>query len=178
MTREEFRAWVATQPRGRYERVDGYVVVMSAERTRHAMVKARVFQEFDRALVEAGSNCVAMPDGMTVEVDPETDYQPDTVVSCGGALDMDALNAAAPIIVVEVTSPGTRGVDTGAKLSGYLRVPSIHHYLIVSATRREVVHNRRSGNGFDVRVLTGGPLVLDPPGITVNIGNFYARLPL
>ena len=51
---------------------------------------------------------------MTVEVD--TDYEPDAVVNCGPPIPDDAVAATNPVIVVEVLSPGTRGIDTGAKL--------------------------------------------------------------
>jgi Uma2 family endonuclease len=110
LSREEFRAWAARQPRGRYERVDGRVVAMSPERIGHALVKGRVWRSLDRALLEAGAACVAIPDGATVEIDERTEYEPDVVVTCGETLDLEAVAAPRPVIVVEVTPPSTRAV--------------------------------------------------------------------
>jgi Uma2 family endonuclease len=178
LSREEFRAWVMRQPRGRYERVDGRVVAMSPERIGHALVKGRVWRALDRALLEAGAACVAIPDGATVEIDERTEYEPDVVVTCGETLDLEAVAAPWPVVVVEVTSPSTRAVDAGDKLADYFRVPSVQHYLVVSARRRQVVHHARRGEGIETRTVTAGSIALDPPGVSVALGEFYVGLDL
>lgn len=176
LTREEFRAWVAQQPRGRYERVDGRVVSMGPERLGHALIKGRVWRALDQALLDSGVGCSAIPDGATVEIDEATEYEPDVVVSCADTLDLEATAASAPVIVVEVSSPSTSGMDSGSKLADYFRVPSVQHYLIVSARRREVIHHRRAADRIETRIVTSGTIALDPPGITVPLDAFYARL--
>ena len=178
LTREEFRAWAERQPRGRFERVDGRVVAMSPERIGHALVKGRVWRALDRALLDAGAACVAIPDGATVEIDDRTEYEPDVVVTCGEALDLDAVAAPRPVVVVEVTSPSTRAVDAGDKLADYFRVPSVLHYLIVSARRRQAVHHARRDSGIETRIVTAGSIALDPRGISVALDDFYAGLDL
>jgi Uma2 family endonuclease len=176
MGRDEFRRWAEQQEGARYERVDGEPVAMAPERAIHARLKARVWQALDRALRERGGDCEALPDGMTVEVDADTDYEPDAVVNCGPPIPDDAVAAANPLIVVEVLSPGTRGIDTGAKLDGYFRVPGIVHYLIVLTARRGVIHHRRAPDGgIDTRILSSGKIELDPPGIAIDIDEIYAR---
>jgi Uma2 family endonuclease len=178
LTREEFRAWVAQQPRGRYERRDERVVAMSPERIGHALVKGRVWRALDRALLDAGATCVAIPDGATVEIDEATEYEPDVVVTCGETLDLEAVAAPRPMVVVEVTSPSTRDADAGDKLADYFRVPSIQHHLIVGARRRQAVHHVRREDGIETRIVTAGSIALDPPGISVALDDFYAGLDL
>lgn len=178
LTREEFRNWAARQPRGRYERLDGRVVAMSPERIGHALVKGRVWRALDRALLDAGAACVAIPDGATVEIDDGTEYEPDVVVTCGETLDLEAVAAPRPVIVVEVTSPSTRAVDAGSKLADYFRLPSVQHYLIVSARRREAIHHARKGDAIETRIVTAGTIALDPPGVSVALDDFYAGLGL
>ena len=176
MGRDEFRQWAEQQEGARYERVNGEPVAMAPERAIHTRLKARVWQALDRALRERGGNCEALPDGMTVEVDADTDYEPDAVVSCGPPIPDDAVAATNPVVVVEVLSSGTKGVDTGAKLDGYFRVPSIVHYLIVLTARRGVIHHRRAHEGgIDTRILSSGKIELDPPGIAIDIDEIYAR---
>lgn len=175
MTREAYRAWALAQPRGRFELVEGVVVAMAAERVEHALVKAGVWLALRDAIKAAGVPCQALPDGVTVEVGDDTDYEPDAVVNCGERLVGSAIAAATPVVVVEVASPGTGYVDKGLKLAGYFQVPSIHHYLLVRADRPRVIHHRRrpDGDGFDTRIVTEGMLVLDPPGLSVEIARFY-----
>ncbi len=175
MSRPEFRRWADVQPRGRYERVDGVVVGMVAERAGHVRVKMRVWRAFDGALRAAGLPCEAMGDGMTVEVDDDSDYEPDALISSGPRLGDDEIAVAKPVVVVEVLSPAAQSVDTGLKLSGYFLVPSIRHYLIVRADRCAVVHHwRRDDGGIETRLLTAGSITLDPPGISLGLEEFYA----
>lgn len=175
LTREEYRRWVEQQP-GRYERVWGEVVAMNAERIGHVRVKARVWQVLDTAVRKAGLECEALGDGVTVEIGDHTDYEPDALVNCGPRIDSDQVSAPNPVIVVEVGSPSTQSVDNGEKLADYFRVPSIQHYLIVRTLRQEVIHHARRGDRIEARVITSGALRLDPPGMVVDIGDFFVDL--
>ena len=168
--REEFRRWAEEQPRGHYERVGGEVVAMAPERAAHVRVKARVWQALDRAIRVAGLPCEALADGVTIEVADDTDYEPDAVVTCGERMPDDAVAAPNPVIVVEVLSPATQAMDTGAKLADYFRVPSIQHYLIVRADRRAVIHHvRRDNGGIETHLVAEGRIMLDPPGIPISV---------
>ena len=74
------------------------------------------------------------------------------------------------MIVVEVVSPSSRGIDRSAKLAGYFSLPSVRHYLIVDTDKRTVLHHRRDDEGrIEVRILPDGPLSLDPPGLELAI---------
>jgi Uma2 family endonuclease len=170
--REEFQRWAEAQPI-RYERVLGEPVAMSPERIQHVRVKARVWAALDRAISAAGVDCEALSDGVTIEVDEDTDYEPDAVVNCGPPASPDAIAATNPVIIVEVLSPGTESIDTSDKLSGYFKLSSIQHYLIVSTRRHEVVHHRRDGGAIASRVIDVGAIVLDPPGIAIDIAELY-----
>ena len=176
LTRKEFRRWAEAQPRGRYERVDGVVVAMAPERAAHARIKARAWRVLERVILAANLPCEAMADGISVEVGDDTDYEPDVVVYCGELMADNDLAAPKPVIVVEVLSPSTQSVDTGTKLTDYFRVPSIHHYLIVRANRRAVIHHRRRDDGsIETRLLAEGRITLNPPGIEVTVEDLYAR---
>lgn len=172
ISREEFRRWAEGQT-GRYERVCGEPIAMAPERIQHVRVKTRVWAALDRAIAAAGVDCEALGDGVTIEVDDETDYEPDVVVNCGPPASPDDIAAPNPVIVVEVLSPGTQSIDTGEKLTGYFRLPSVQHYLIVSTRRRELVHHRREGDAVISRVINIGPVYLDPPGLSVDIAELY-----
>lgn len=175
LDREEYRRWAEAQPRGRFERVAGEVVAMAPERVAHLRVKAAVWLALRQAITAAGLPCEALPDGATVEVGDDTDYEPDAVVNCGERLDDDAIAAPNPVIVVEVLSPSTQSVDTGTKLTDYFRVPSVRHYLIVRANRCVAIHHRRrEDGGIETHIVTEGRIELDPPGISILVKDFYA----
>ncbi len=172
LSREEFRRWAERQ-RGRYERIAGEPVAMSPERAQHVRLKTRVWAALDRAVRIANLPCEALGDGVTIEIDEDTDYEPDAVVNCGPPLPGDALAATNPVIVVEVLSPATQSIDVSDKLADYFRVASIQHYLIVRTRRREVIHHRRSGADIVSRVINLGSIALDPPGITIDLTDIY-----
>ena len=172
LTREEFRRWAEGQPR-RYERVGGEPIAMSPERVVHVRLKTRVWQALDRAIQGAALECEALGDGVTVEIDEDTDYEPDAVVNCGPPMDPDATVATNPVIVVEVLSPATQSIDSSDKLADYFRVPTIQHYLIVRAKRREIIHHARSGSDIVSRAINIGSIRLDPPGISFDVSEVY-----
>jgi Uma2 family endonuclease len=172
LTREEFRHWAQSRKR-RYERIGGEPVAMSPERAQHVRVKSRVWAALDRAIRAQGLPCEALADGMTVEIDEDTDYEPDAVVDCGPPVANDAFAAPNPVIVVEVISPVAGSIDLADKLADYFRVPSIEHYLIFRARRREVIHHRRHGAEIVTRVINLGTVALHAPGITIDLAEIY-----
>lgn len=172
LSREEFRHWAEGQ-KGRYERLAGEPVAMQRECVGHARVKIRVWAALDQAIRAAKLPCEAFPDGITIEIDDDTDYEPDAVVNCGPPLHGDAIAATNPVAIVEVLSPSTQSIDLAAKLADYFRVGSIQHYLIVGVRRREVIHHSRSGAEIVTRVINIGGIRLDPPGIEIDLADIY-----
>ena len=175
MSRDEYRRWAMSQPSGRFERVDGQVVAMASERASHAKRKALVWLALRQAVAASGLSCEVFPDGMTIEAG-ESDYEPDAVLRCGVPLPDDSIAVPDPLVIVEVLSPGTRNVDLTRKLAAYFQVQSLRHYLVFWAAERRVIHHRRGEDGGDIltRIVTGGHIVLDPPGVTITVEEVYA----
>src|ERR1700710_1437129 len=131
MTADKFIAWAMEQPEGqRFELAAGEAVGMAPERSAHALTKFHIARRLAEAVEREGLPCVVYPDGMAVEIDVFTVYEPDALVRCGAAVAANSVKLHDPIIVVEVLSPSTRARDAGAKLIDYFRLPSVHHYLI------------------------------------------------
>lgn len=82
-----------------------------------------------------------------------------------------------PMVVVEVLSPSTRGIDLTRKLVAYFSIPSVRHCLVYWADRPQVVHHRRreDGQGVETRMLTEGEIKLDPPGIVITLAEIYGE---
>ena len=175
MTRQEYRSWVAAQPNGRFERVDGAVLRMEREPLAHANRKALAWLALRNAVAAAGLQCHVYADGMTVEVG-ESDFEPDVVVHCRERLPDDAIAVPDPLIILEVLRSGPCRVDTHEKLAAYFQLSTLRHYLVFWAVERRVVHFRRDGGGADIhtRIVTAGPIVLNPPGVTITVEEVYA----
>lgn len=170
MTSDQFIAWAMSRPKGeRYELTAGEVVAMAPERAAHARTKLRVVCRLAEAIEAQGLPCETYADGMAVEVDANTIYQPDAVVRCGAPLPDEAIKVTDPVIVVEVLSPSPRARDAGAKLEDYFRLPSMRHYLIVKTENRTVIHHARDAAGaIATRIIKDSPIILDPPGIELR----------
>ena len=170
ITSDEFIAWAMEQPEGeRYELVDGQIVGMAPERAAHARTKGRIYERLAQAARASGLPCEAYPDGMAVEVDDHTIYEPDALLRCGTPLPDDAVKLDDPIVVIEVLSPSTRGRDAGAKLADYFRLPSVRHYLIVRTEDRVIIHHARGEDGaIATSIVREGTIRLDPPGLTLT----------
>src|SRR5689334_15363774 len=92
MTSDEFIRWAMARPRGeRHELAGGEVIAMAPERAAHALTKFRVARRLAEAIEAAGLPCTVYPDGMAVEIDRETVYEPDALVRCGPPLPGDAV---------------------------------------------------------------------------------------
>jgi Uma2 family endonuclease len=140
---EQFLVWAEAQP-GRFELADGEVYAMAPETAGHAERKAVVYAALKAGVYARGLHCHALPDAMTVRIDEVTAYEPDALVYCGTKIAPSSVQVPNPVIVVEVLSPSTGCVDALSKLSGYFRVPSIAHYLIVDPAQPLIIHHARS----------------------------------
>jgi Uma2 family endonuclease len=181
LTAEAFIEWAAAQPQGRFELSGGETVAMAPERIAHTRVKYEVMIALRNAIALGGLGCEAIGDGVSVRIDARTVYEPDALVRCGPKAPGGSTHVDDPVIVAEVVSPSSRGVDSGAKLTGYFGLPSLRHYLVVNTDARAVAHHRRGDGGEDggeiaTWILREGRLVLDPPGIAVEVADFFATL--
>jgi Uma2 family endonuclease len=169
MTIEDYLAWAETDPPGRHELVDGMVVAMSPERVRHNRAKLAAAIALRDGIKAAGLPCEVFTDGVGVRTGKATIREPDASVQCGASVDSDAVILDAPVIVVEVVSPGSGLMDTGRKLVEYLGVASIQHYLIIDPEQAAIIHHARAGDGAHTTIHRSGVVKLDPPGLVLEI---------
>src|SRR3954451_16231743 len=174
MTRDAFLAWVAQQPSGRFERIDGIVVAMAPERASHNLRKGAARDALRRAVREAGlTSCQVFGDGMTVQVE-NSDFEPDAVLRCGPRVPDDSTRVSDALALVEVLSPDSGTRDRATKLRAYFKLPSVQHYLIVWPDEQRIVrHARTADDQVATQIFASGAIRLDPPGITMTVEEFY-----
>ena len=164
-----FLDWVQRNP-GRFELHDGEIFAMSPARVRHGVKKFAIQRALLDGVRNAGLPCHIMPDGIAVHVSDKKWYEPDALVYCGPEAPGDDIKIDNPLIIVEVASPSTGGLDASDKLLGYFSVPSVQHYIIVSpADKRLIHHKRQNDETILTSIISAGPLHLDPPGLSVDL---------
>jgi Uma2 family endonuclease len=122
----------------------------------------------------SGRPCHVLSDGVTIRIDGMTAYEPDALVYRGQERPLSDVEVPDPVILVEVLSPSTRQIDASIKLTGYFRLPSVAHYLIVDPAEPMIVHHsRKPGEEIVTRVVTEGTIRLDPPGLQLALADIY-----
>ena len=184
MTVAAFLEWASERPEGeRWELVEGEPVpvrgatpaqAMAAETVIHARIKRRIDHALSQALADAGHACEVFVSGPKVQIDAESAFEPDVVVTCTEV--PEGMLVPEPLIVVEVLSATTRDRDFSIKLAGYAGLASVAHYLLVDTQRRLVVHHHRGGGEKEFRtsIVRGGVVRLEPPGLDLDVDAIYA----
>lgn len=173
MPADSFLPWSLAQAEGRWELHDGKVVRMPAERAVHARLKGEIFVRLREAVRQADGELEAFTDSLAVRVDERTVFEPDALVRGGPRLAGDAYVIDDPVIVVEITSRFTERIDTLRKLPGYFRLAAVQHFLIIDPEQRIILHHARDGADIRTRILHGGSLRLDPPGLTFDLAAIF-----
>jgi Uma2 family endonuclease len=171
---EAFLAFAEKQERGRFELWRGELFAMAPERVEHVRAKFAISRALASPIEKVGFSSEAFVAGLSVGIDSDTVYEPDALVNSGEKIPAGSMLAPTPIVVVEVVSPNSSKRDTGLKVEGYFSVATIAHYLVVDLAKRVVLHYRREGEArIGVTILCDGALTLDPPGITVELAEFF-----
>jgi Uma2 family endonuclease len=174
MTVDEFLDWMDGRE-GRWELFEGELVEKRPERPAHTETKREAASALKDAIRNLGAPCHVTKDGAIVRISPLTAFEPDAVVYCSPRLLRDEVEIPEPVVVVEVLSDGTAERDQGPKLAGYFSVSSVMHYLILDPERRSAAHYWRGDGGkIEMRVITDGPLRLDPPGLAFFVEELFA----
>ena len=105
LTVDEFLAWAVRQTEGKYELIDGVVVMQQAPKWEHSKVKLQVAIASRDAIKRAGVPCYVASDGPTVRITRHKAFVPDALVAPLPEPASDDLEINNPVVVVEVLSP-------------------------------------------------------------------------
>lgn len=143
MSKDAYFAWIDRQE-GRYEYARGHVMMMVRVTLGHALVTTNLLATLKSCLPAERFNIAA--EAFAVDTGDSVRY-PDIVVQLAQA-DHKALQAAAPLLVGEVLSPGTLHVDFGEKRQEYLGLPTLNDYIILSPDEPRVWLWQRKDGAF------------------------------
>ena len=174
MDKTAFVAWAA-RAEGRYELVEGQVVMMPRSSRAHARIVRNLVLTLTR---ELDSRLWEVISEFGFDPGPQSMRYPDVVVDRAGGADRDYA-ATSPVLVAEVLSPSTADVDLGDKVPEYLQAPSLQAYVVLSQdepkawvwVRADAKFNAAptviSGLGAGISVL---PLGLNVPLADIYVG--------
>ena len=154
MTREAFLAWEERQP-VKYE-FDGFApVAMVGVSVNHATIQANIIRHLGNRL--AGGPCRVFGSDLKIATASSIRY-PDVLITCEVLGGRERL-VAAPVVVFEILSPATQGVDRIVKNREYRDTPSIQRYVILEQDQQAATVFSRHGDAWTGVVLTGEEII-------------------
>jgi Uma2 family endonuclease len=166
MSKEAFYAWVDRQE-ARYEYSKGRVIMMVRVTRNHSQTTGNMVSSLKQRLPLEQYDVAT--DGFAVDMN-ESFRLPDVLVEPRQA-DGKALQAKAPILIVEVLSPSTLHIDFGEKRQEYLKLPSLDTYLLVSPDEARVWIWQRSDGQFpgEPQIIEGLDQRIALPALAIDI---------
>lgn len=157
----EYLALEARSP-VRHEYIAGEVFAMTGASIRHNIIAGNLYTALRTHL--RGTPCRALMEGFKLYLKKERSYfYPDVMVTCEPRLlelDAETQLVDSPVLVVEVLSPFTEGIDRREKLRAYRTLPSLKEYALVSQDECKVeLHRRRGDIGWDIITFEPGDMV-------------------
>jgi len=175
LTPDEFLAWERSQTE-RHIYVGGEVFAMSGGSLRHNRLGAQTSASLVRGV--AVGPCGAYSSDQKIGLPANNFVYADAVVLCPpialrpGTSDV----ATNPLLVVEVLSKSTEAYDRGDKQKGYLALPSLAHFVLVSQVEERVeVYTRQQDGSFRYEVFGAGATIrLEHPAMSLVVDEIYA----
>jgi Uma2 family endonuclease len=142
----------------------------------HARVVRQIVTLIDNHL--QGSGCEVFSESTKVTVDDCAAFLPDVFVTCTRTQPEASTVADAPVLIIEVVSPSTRGYDYSTKLVMYRRIPSLQQYVLVDPGERTVesYSRRPDGSWSLVDHTASGRVTLAPIDLELTSEQVFARL--
>jgi Uma2 family endonuclease len=128
----------------RYELLDGTLIVSPSPRWEHQWAVRAVYEAIRKL---CPPNLEAFPVPLEVSQGEHTYFEPDLVVVRNYDLVEGVRFRCVPVLVVEVVSPSSRGIDNVLKRHAYARI-GVPHYWIVDIDEPAVVALRLVDGGY------------------------------
>jgi Uma2 family endonuclease len=149
----------------RHEYVAGYVYAMTGGTASHNEIAVNIAVWLKPRL--DGTPCRLFVNDMKLHVqEANSVYYPDLMVTCSKAVTGRSTQVNDALLLVEVTSESTGGVDRREKRLAYQRLPSLRAYWVVSQEERQVEAFVRDDDGrWGSLLLASADAELPMPGL-------------
>ena len=173
MTLAEFLDWEERQPL-RYE-FDGIgPVAMTGGTAGHADIQANLAAALRTRL--RGKPCQFLGSDLKFQVAEGHVRYPDGMVVCS-RVDRTANVVYDPVVVFEVLSPSTAGIDRIAKAREYQATPSVQRYVMLEQDAVGATVYARSGDAWTHEILVADSILALPEiGVELPLAELYAGI--
>ena len=167
MSLDEFLRWDDGTDT-RYELIDGVPVAMAPPAEAHRILAMRLGSRIDAAL-ERRRPCNAQIEAGVVRPDrADSYYVPDIAVTCEpNQPGRQAM--VAPILIVEILSPGTERSDRRIKLPVYRTIDSVREILLIDADAHYAELHRREGERWIIELMRGSAAILTLSSVDLQV---------
>jgi Uma2 family endonuclease len=127
------------------------------------------------------NGCQTFVSDMKLELEKGSFYvYPNVLYTCNEADKGERTTLKHPALLIEVLSDKTEAYDLGTKLDGYLKLPSLLYYLIVSQKAYFVRIYERAGEKWVYRIVEGleATVVLPQLGLSLPMAGIYEEVSL
>lgn len=122
----------------------GQVLAMAGGSLRHNLIESNISGELADILKK--SSCKILGSNMRIGTPEQDAYMyADAVIYCGEPKMEDGKfdTLTNPVVIFEILSPSTKGIDKGRKFFFYQQIPSLKEYFMIDSLRRLVHIARR-----------------------------------
>ncbi|MEZ4771880.1 MAG: Uma2 family endonuclease [Bacteroidia bacterium] len=176
---EEYFDLESTDPKTKYEFVDGIIYAMAGGTIRHGLLISNVLYWVKDGLRKAGKPCKTFSGDVKVSVEHANSYlYPDVFVVCGKIDDEKNPNHAIknPKLIIEVLSESTQNYDQTHKFRLYRSNPSFEEYIMIDQ-EQAIVESfvRISNDHWQIRTYIGldKEIELSSIGISLRMQDIY-----
>ena len=157
----------------RHEFVDGSIHAMTGGTLRHNRIAGNLFRLLSDLF--DGTPCQVFINDVKLHVEAVNSvYYPDLLVYCGTATAGGEKLVRDALLVVEVTSESSEGVDRREKRMAYRKLPGLRAYWIVDQTgQRAEVHERAADGAWRAREIGVGDLLAVPDAADLPLASLY-----
>lgn len=158
----------------RYELIDGVPAAVAPPAEAHRILAMRLGSRIDAALASRRP-CNAQIEAGVVRPDrADSYYVPDIAVTCEpNQPGRQAM--VAPILIVEILSPGTERSDRRIKLPVYQTIESVREILLIDADSHHAELYRRENGHWRIELVRGGGAILSlaSVGLRLSMAELY-----
>jgi Uma2 family endonuclease len=166
----------------RSEYYEGELFPVEVATINHGRIQGNLYTAVRARL--ANGPCEALLSSVRVRIPHTKKYTyPDLIIACG-MLELEDRNRDTllnPVVLFEILSPSTSGLDHELKLMLYKTIPSLKEYILVSQRRMHIERYIRQNERqwlYDDVMAADGNLVLESVGCSIPLSEIYDKVEL
>ena len=138
----------------RAELIDGVIYIMEAPSNIHQIISFKIGKLLDDYIESNNGDCTVLlaPADVQLDRDNRTMVEPDVMVICDRDKILRKLTYGAPDLVMEITSPSSRGKDMTLKLEKYRKAGVREYWVIEPDKKRIMVYQLREDMDIDLSI--------------------------